>query len=997
LSARLYDFRLSRAVARTRAIITTPGFQHATLFERDDRHGAAHQLSELARRATGDRAARAHAIAQFAAGDCSAAVSTFESILQRNATDWSDLAAAQICLARTADDADRWLAALAAADRALAIDRYHAEAQFNRAVVLDALGARQRARTQKLKYLALGADSARAAIVRENLVRLPPPDTAAWHAAAADLNAVSSERLVSLTRTYPEPARRYAEALYLPVWASRVKQGDHAAARSYLEKIRIIAQTLQRETGESLLTDTVRNIDSQAVPPAALLDGLIAYLEGRKALNADPALAEQQLLKAEALFAKANCPLEKMAEHYRAMILSNEYRMSEALDIFYRRIAAERAAGASHKALFAQTQYQIALIEAVRGSWSASLAAANESLELFSAIRERENAGAVYAVISEDYDLIGQRELALNQGMAGLRATLAVGDFDRARVMLATLCRTELRAGEAERAFSLTSLEWEIAPFTTDHRHDPDMFLRRATAQWQMGELAGARRSIGEAKKAANVFADSATRAKLLADIDAAEATFMRRRDPRRAIALLSSAIDFQHKAARPIVLPELYLERGRAHLAIDDAAAAERDFEAGLAELERQRSRVSEAELRPGIFDDASGLFDEAIALQLRRGADADAVLRQVERGRARAVLEQINAGDDPVVVTPMLPRIADIQRDLNAGTAVLEYVSLPDRLVVFVITSDRAVIRTIPIKRDALIEAARAFTSRRGADGSAMYDVLLAPLDEDLHGVSAINVIADDFLQRLPLAALFDRRTRTFAVERYAIATSPSAGVFLATRARTKRLPARPSGTALVFANPTIPIAEFGELPSLLASEYEAPRVARRYSRSEVLTGDDATAERFRELAPSHEFIHFGGHGVIKEREPFSSALVCAATPRRAGALTAREIARMNFRSTRGVVLAACSTMTGRNAAIEGVPSLARAFLIAGVPAVVGTLWDIEDGQAASITLPLHEQFARGVAPAEALRIAQIAAIRRRLPPSQWSAFALMGAAGR
>jgi CHAT domain-containing protein len=261
-------------------------------------------------------------------------------------------------------------------------------------------------------------------------------------------------------------------------------------------------------------------------------------------------------------------------------------------------------------------------------------------------------------------------------------------------------------------------------------------------------------------------------------------------------------------------------------------------------------------------------------------------------------------------------------------------------------------------------------------------------------LEDVSAIDIVADDFLQRVPFGALFDRRSRTFLVQHYAIATSPSAGVFLATLARERRLPSR-RPNALVFANPTIPREQYGDLPSLSASQYEAPRIARRYARAEVFTGDDATAERFRELAPSHDVVHFAGHGVINEREPYSSALVCAATPQRSGGVTSHDIARMKFRFTRVVVLAACSTLTGRNAAVEGVPSLARAFVVAGVPAVVGTLWDIEDSEAVAITRPLHEQLARGAAPADALRDAQLAAIRKNLPPSQWSAFALMGSA--
>ena len=35
--------------------------------------------------------------------------------------------------------------------------------------------------------------------------------------------------------------------------------------------------------------------------------------------------------------------------------------------------------------------------------------------------------------------------------------------------------------------------------------------------------------------------------------------------------------------------------------------------------------------------------------------------------------------------------------------------------------------------------------------------------------------------------------------------------------------------------------------------------------------------------------------------------------------------------------VILAACSTLRAQKSGVEGVPSLARAFLVAGVPAVI------------------------------------------------------------
>ena len=70
----------------------------------------------------------------------------------REARPWSDLAAAQYAAA-LAGRASLYPEALASTDRALAIDGRHAEALFNRALILERLGLRGEARTAWLRYL----------------------------------------------------------------------------------------------------------------------------------------------------------------------------------------------------------------------------------------------------------------------------------------------------------------------------------------------------------------------------------------------------------------------------------------------------------------------------------------------------------------------------------------------------------------------------------------------------------------------------------------------------------------------------------------------------------------------------------------------------------------------------------------------------------------------------------------------------------------------------
>jgi CHAT domain-containing protein len=491
-------------------------------------------------------------------------------------------------------------------------------------------------------------------------------------------------------------------------------------------------------------------------------------------------------------------------------------------------------------------------------------------------------------------------------------------------------------------------------------------------------------------------------RAKLLADVDAAEGS-LTRSEPARALTLLSSAISFEQRAGRAIVLPALYLERGRCFVALDRDDDASRDFEAGITALERQRSRTVAAELRPGIFDDASELFEEAVLLALRRDAPNEA-FDYVERGRARAVLEEIAARS---------PAEGSAARSVNAVMQVLgpndlllEYAALQNRLVIFAIDSTQCtfVIAARPRTADRLDAQSMisALASRRSWEqiepiSARLYDAFLGQLRTRLTGKRNVVIVGDASMQQVPFAALYDRVARRFVIEDHSIVAAPSAAVY-AVSARRHLAERVSAPTAAIFANPWPHAAPFETLSPLPASEAEGRSVAQGYANAHLALRDQATVSAFRNVASAFDVVHFAGHAVRYPAEPWRSALVFASSGQDDGMLSVEEVAHLRFTRTRIVILAACSTLRAQKSGIEGVPSLARAFLVSGVPAVVGTLADVDDFEAATLLSLLHESIRRGAAPADALRTSQLAVLHGDNPalrhPGYWSAFALLGA---
>lgn len=93
--------------------------------------------------------------------------------------------------------------------------------------------------------------------------------------------------------------------------------------------------------------------------------------------------------------------------------------------------------------------------------------------------------------------------------------------------------------------------------------------------------------------------------------------------------------------------------------------------------------------------------------------------------------------------------------------------------------------------------------------------------------------------------------------------------------------------------------------------------------------------------------------------------------------------------------VVLSACSTGQGRIAA-EDLLGLSRAFLLAGAPTVIVSLWNVPDESTAELMISFYEAVGPAhSSPARALRQAMLNTMRRYPEPDHWAAFVLVGSA--
>ena len=147
-----------------------------------------------------------------------------------------------------------------------------------------------------------------------------------------------------------------------------------------------------------------------------------------------------------------------------------------------------------------------------------------------------------------------------------------------------------------------------------------------------------------------------------------------------------------------------------------------------------------------------------------------------------------------------------------------------------------------------------------------------------------------------------------------------------------------------------------------------------------------------------PRWRAIHLACHGLVDTARPLRSALALSIDERGPGLLTCADIYRTRL-ATDLAVLSACRTGQGTIYRIEGIVGLTQAFMLAGAPRVLVSLWDVDDEATAAFMTAFYKHWnpkdGSGASATKALRAAQDAVRKdkRWKHPSYWSAWVLWG----
>lgn len=416
-------------------------------------------------------------------------------------------------------------------------------------------------------------------------------------------------------------------------------------------------------------------------------------------------------------------------------------------------------------------------------------------------------------------------------------------------------------------------------------------------------------------------------------------------------------------------------LGAGRVQVRPGDAAIVERvrDLKVRLAALEERRRQ------------------------ELGRGQRNQALLRSIGQDiestrRAFALAREQLQSQGPEVASLVSVRPVDlgqVQGLLGDRAALVAYFLTKNRLLVWIVRRSSLKTVTIEVRREALTQKVReAREALANPDLAAdliladLYRYLMAPVTPYLRDGERVIVVPHDALFFLPFQALL--RDGRPVLQNYVMSYTPSASVLAyATRKATGR-----KSWLLAIGDPRYPDPSTPRLPGARA---EAREIARLYPGATLLTDAAAGEAGVRQMASRYDLVHFATHAFADEERPMRSRLLFAQDRGTDGVLETYEVFSMNLRASL-VTLSACETALGRLTRGDGIVGLSRAFIYAGTPAVLASLWPVADEPTRMLMVAFYRNL-KTMPTDQALRAAQ-ATLRRQYPhPAYWAPFILIG----
>ncbi|MBL4648645.1 MAG: CHAT domain-containing protein, partial [Aureispira sp.] len=271
----------------------------------------------------------------------------------------------------------------------------------------------------------------------------------------------------------------------------------------------------------------------------------------------------------------------------------------------------------------------------------------------------------------------------------------------------------------------------------------------------------------------------------------------------------------------------------------------------------------------------------------------------------------------------------------------------------------------------------------------------------DELLIGKKHLIIVPDRGLHYVPFEVLLTKQNKhkgidyqslPYLIQEYAIHYEYSAAIMVNNQRKVNTT----NGKILGFAANYGKQFDYKKFPSQLTKERSAEeththnsaapipgtitelaQIEQRF-KGDFYTHEAANERNFKQQLKHQNYsvVHLAMHGIVDYNHPAYSALLFTENldSLEDNLLYSYETQHLNGNHANLVVLSACKTGYGKYAQGEGIISLGRSFMYAGVPSIVMTLWELNDETSIEVVQSFYTGLANGLTKDQAMQQAKI-----------------------
>lgn len=432
------------------------------------------------------------------------------------------------------------------------------------------------------------------------------------------------------------------------------------------------------------------------------------------------------------------------------------------------------------------------------------------------------------------------------------------------------------------------------------------------------------------------------------------------------------------------------YLYYGKAktmqHLGKSDSA--EVCFTKSIELIETIRSEIGNSRQKFNFGRNKLQVYDDFITFLIEEQHKTNLAFSYVQKSKARLFYDLITEAKSSSKLSGAIDTenvefvdIKSVKNLLGKRTGFADYYVTQKRTYFWFITPDTIAFkkikypeRTLNAAVHDLYNAIRTRSAQTENFCKQFYDHIWIDLPKFPR---TIYVSPHKELHYIPFQVLFDGSN--YLVEKINFINIPNASIFLSYR---KRPPIRTGRQNYAFAYP-----KFAGMDSLRFAVPESNTVSHFFPNTKTFLYQNATEMSAKQIN-DFNILHFACHGFFNPDAPAESFLALGRDQEDDGKLTVSDIMNETYHGNL-VVLSACQSALGKILDGDEVVGFPRAFMYAGTPLVVASLWNINDEAGFLLMCSFYRYLSYHYSYSESLRTAQLDIMKGKfkclaLPPN-------------